>query len=204
MNGYFITGTDTGVGKTFVACLLARQAVSRGRRVFGFKPIETGDGDDQDQLARAAGDWQQGELRSLYRFAQPAAPLVAARAEGRSVDLGEIGRVLRAGSASADLTLVEGAGGWRVPVTEAVDMGGLARLVGLPVLIAARAGLGTINHSLLTVEAVERDGLAVAAVWLSHRPTDDPAFTSSNAEVIRSRWGGRVVVPFEECAELPL
>ena len=194
MKGYFVTGTDTGVGKTFVSCSLARAATALGLRVFGFKPIETGEGDDQDQLARAAGAWQQGELRSLYRFAQPAAPLVAARAEHRTVDINRIDDTFRRGFSQSDLSIVEGAGGWRVPVTETADISRLAQRLGLPVLIVARAGLGTINHSLLTIEAVERDDLPVAALILSELPSDDPSFTDSNADQIRRRWAGPVLV----------
>lgn len=202
MNGFFITGTDTGVGKTFATCALARLARARGLRVFAFKPIETGCallegrrvGADQQLLAEAAGDWQQGDLGGVYRLLQPAAPLVAATAEGIRIDLDRILAVLAEGAARAELTLVEGAGGWRVPITEAEDMGSLARRLALPVIVVARAGLGTINHSLLTIEAIERDGLPVASLLLSRRPEDDEAFTRSNADEIRRRWPGRVEV----------
>ncbi len=194
MKGFFVTGTDTGVGKTFVSCGLARLAVSRRQRVFAFKPVETGDGDDRDQLVTAAGSWQTGALHTLYRFAMPAAPLVAAEAEGSSVDLDRILRVVRDGATGADLVLVEGAGGLRVPLTATLDMAGLARAVGLPLLIAARAGLGTINHSLLTIEAAEGEGLEIAALVLSQRPEDSAEVTRSNAEQIERRWPGKVRV----------
>jgi dethiobiotin synthetase len=199
-NGYFVTGTDTGVGKTFVSAALARNATSKGKRVFAFKPIETGIpqaadrlGDDQRLLTEAAGGWQRGRLRGVYQFALPAAPLVAAQAEGRSIDLDEIDRALAEGRSSADLVIVEGAGGWRVPITETVDMGAFARRLGLPVLIVSRAGLGTINHSLLTIEAVERDGCSIAALVLNLRPEDDVDFARSNAEQINRVWPGLVV-----------
>src|SRR6185503_5121166 len=96
VNGYFITGTDTNVGKTYVTCALARRARGLGQRVFALKPIETGCspghdgrllGPDQELLVAAAGDWQQGELRGLYRFPLPAAPRVAAEAAGAVIDL---------------------------------------------------------------------------------------------------------------------
>ena len=211
MKGYFVTGTDTGVGKTFVSCALARTGVSRGQRVFAFKPIETGCtpvgghlvGADQELLAAAAGGWQRGELRGVFRFPIPAAPRVAAEASGVAIELERVASVLRAGAVDADLVVVEGAGGWRVPITDRADMSSLARIVGLPVVVVARAGLGTINHSLLTVEAVERDGLTVAALVLSCRPDDDPDFAASNAHELRLRWPGRVVV-FSAEAPLPL
>ena len=214
MRGYFITGTDTGVGKTFVTTALARRAVESGRRVFAFKPIETGVapltnleaapmsgdpsnvrlGEDQRALVEAAGGWQTGELRGLYQFELPAAPSVAAAAEGRRVNIGEIDRVFSIGGMQSELVLVEGAGGWRVPITESVDMGAFAKRLGLPVLIVARAGLGTINHSLLTIEAVERQGCTVAALILSVRPDDDVEFAQSNAEQIGLAWPGPVIL----------
>ena len=204
MNGYFITGTDTNVGKTYVTCTLARRARELGQRVFAFKPIETGCspgpdgglvGADQELLAGAAGGWQQHDLRGVYRFPMPAAPLVAAEAIVSSIDLGVVVRTARRGSESGPtLTLVEGAGGWRVPITPTADMSALARELALPVVVVARAGLGTINHSLLTLEAVARDGLQVAALVLSQRGDDDPTFVESNREQIKRRWPGRILI----------
>ena len=202
MKGYFITGTDTGVGKTFVTTALSRRARAQGQRVFAFKPIETGceefhgerRGADQELLAEAAGNWQQGALRGLIRLLQPAAPLVAAEAEASTIDLDQISALLAEGAQGADLVLVEGAGGWRVPITTAEDMSDLARRCGLPVIVVARAGLGTINHSLLTIEAVEASGQSVAAVILSRRAEDDRGFAESNAQEIRRRRPERVVV----------
>jgi len=197
VTGCFVTGTDTGVGKTFVSTALARHARSLGARVFAFKPIETGChglGADQQALCEAAGGWQRGELQGLYRFALPAAPRVAAEAEGAAIDLDRVLATTRAGAASADFTVVEGAGGWRVPLTESADIAILARALGLAVVVVARAGLGTINHSLLTVEAVERDGCQVRALVLSVLPTDSLEFARSNAVEIQRRWSGRIVL----------
>jgi dethiobiotin synthetase len=205
MKGYFVTGTDTDVGKTFVTCALAERARANGRGVFAFKPIETGCsveadgallGGDQELLVVAAGGWQHGILRGVYRFALPAAPLVAAEQAGQVIDLGLVVRTTRNGSMQhgTTLTLVEGAGGWRVPITPTADMSTLVHALGLPVLIVARAGLGTINHTLLTVEAVEGDGMRLAGVVLSQRPTDDPTAARSNQDQIQRRWPGKVVL----------
>ena len=195
--GFFITGTGTGVGKTFVTAKMAEHARAQGDRVFAFKPIETGCnpiGEDQEILAKAAGDWQEGELRNLYCFKRPLAPLAAATAEGRDIDLVHVERVFARGAQLADLALVEGAGGWRVPITRNEDMGALAKRLNLPIIIVGLSGLGTINHSTLTVEAVRADGCEVARVILSSRPHDDPAFAMANATEIARLCRCEVVI----------
>lgn len=187
MRGYFITGTDTGVGKTFVTTSLARQLRARGQRVFAFKPIETGCTPvamDQEALVEAAGGWQTGDLRGCYRFEIPAAPLVAAT---EPIELSRILATLGKGAAMADFTLVEGAGGWRVPISADLDMAGLAIHCALPVIIVARGGLGTINHSLLTADAVRDSLLRIAAIVLSVQPHEDRAFAEQNRAIIADR-----------------
>ena len=201
MKRLFVSGTDTGAGKTFVTCAMARRARALGRKVFGYKPIETGCervngtlvGADQQLVTEAAGGWQTGEQRGVYQLIQPLAPLVAAQAEGRALDMEKIVRV-GTSVADVDLLLAEGAGGWRVPITETEDMAGLAKRFGADVVVVARAGLGTINHSLLTADAVERDGCRLAAIVLSRRPDEDLSFAQSNAAEIRRRWNGNVIV----------
>lgn len=204
MNGYFITGTDTNAGKTYVSCALARRAVALGHKVLAFKPVETGcldqgnglRGEDQERLAEASGNWQTGTLRGVYRLPLPAAPLVAAEAAGTAIDLGLLEQTARSGFATsgASLLLVEGAGGWRVPITREADMATLAQRFRFPVVIAARAGLGTINHSLLTIEAIQRDGLEVAALVLSEHETEDRTATLSNRTEIARRWPGQIII----------
>jgi dethiobiotin synthetase len=201
MRRLFVTGTDTGAGKTFVTAALARRARQLGKKVFAFKPIETGCdriggrlvGPDQEIVSEAAGGWQTGPLRGLYQLVHPLAPLVAAQVVGTRIDIHQIVHTTNS-VPDVDVLLVEGAGGWRVPITEDEDMSHLARRLEAQVVIVARAGLGTINHSLLTVEAVERDGLEIAGVVLSRRPDEDPEFARSNAEQIRRRWNGNVAV----------
>jgi dethiobiotin synthetase len=189
MKGFFVTGTDTGVGKTFVTCAVAQRARAAGLRVFAFKPIETGVsgewGEDQVALADAAGDVRRG----TYRFKLAAAPWVASQLEREEIDLDRVEAQFREGARGADLLLVEGAGGWRVPLTPKHDTSDLARRISLPVLVVARAGLGTINHTLLTVEAIRADGLEVAGVVLSLRPDEDAEFARSNAEQLLHRCG---------------
>lgn len=204
MTGYFVTGTDTNVGKTYVTCMLARLAASLGHKVFAFKPIETGCalgpdgryvGADQTLLVEAAGGWQRGWERGLYQLPLPAAPLVAAEDAGTAIDVDLVVAKAQLGpQLEAALTLVEGAGGWRVPITHEVDMAALASRLALPVVVVARATLGTINHTLLTIEAVERDGLRIAAVVLSRRPEDDEIAAASNRSEIARRWPGPVLL----------
>jgi len=175
-------------------------------QVFAWKPIETGCTAKGDQLVgedqeAISSEWQRGELRALYQFRRPAAPLVAAREEGQ-IDPARVVEVFRRGASMADVVVVEGAGGWRVPVTDALDMGGLARLLGLPVIVVARGGLGTINHTLLTVEAVSNEQQTVATVVLSARPGEDRAFVEENAHEIRRRFPGPVLTLWENPAVL--
>lgn len=206
MKSYFVTGTGTGVGKTFVTCALARCARATGKRVFAFKPIETGCariddrlvGADQELVCEAAGGWQTGELRGLYQFEPAVAPLVAAEQAQVEIDLNTVLHVVARGSVSADLVLVEGAGGWRVPVAAEADMATLAHQLGFSVIVVATATLGTINHSLLTVEAVERDGSSVAALVLSRHPSDDEGHVIDNARRIAARWPGRILICSED------
>lgn len=204
--GVFITGTDTSVGKTFVGMALARRALANGHRVFAFKPIETGCttregelvGEDQEALALSAGNWQSGPLRGVYRFRLPAAPSVAAAVVDQVIDYAPIERACREGARDASYVIVEGAGGWRVPITEESDMATLAGRIGLPILIVARASLGTLNHTLLTVEAVARDGLPLAAIVLSKRPEDPVELTLSNVEQLQRRISAPVILLAED------
>jgi dethiobiotin synthetase len=204
---YFVTGTGTGVGKTFVTAGLARLAVQRGLRVMGFKPIETGCrsgelGEDQRLLVEAAGNWQTGPQRGVYQFERPASPLTAARAEHRTIESAPIQLALE--HIAADLVMVEGAGGWRVPITEHLDMAGLARMLELDVVLVGLATLGTINHTLLSIEAIERDQRRLAAIVLSRRPTDELELAHENAREIARRSGHATYVIADERELVPV
>lgn len=176
----FITGTDTGCGKTAVGCALARTLRRAGARVRVLKPVETGCAPHPaDALALAAAAQDASPLDRLcpYRFRLPASPAVAARAEGADgaedgegamVRLAPIRAALEAARRDADIVLVEGAGGLLVPLAPGLDMAGLAAQLDLPLLIVARASLGTHNHTLLTLEAARSRSLAVAGVAVSH------------------------------------
>jgi dethiobiotin synthetase len=190
VSGLFITGTDTGCGKTTVATLIARAARRAGRRVRVLKPIETGceerDGElhpaDALALAEAADDRRAVRAICPYRLRLPAAPDVAARHEGVTIDPEELDRAYSEAAEDCDLTLVEGAGGLLVPILPGLDMAGLAARFQLPLLVAARAALGTINHTWLTLEAAAARGLRVVAVAISHTTPELSPADRSNLE----------------------
>jgi dethiobiotin synthetase len=200
MKQYFVTGTDTGVGKTTVSCALLAAARARGLTVDALKPVETGCPIDSRgflvpadvaALALATG----GEPRGLHVFREPLAPSVAAELDGDVIDLELIDAgmtLLR--SQKLDFLLVEGAGGLLVPLTDDLDMAGLAAHYGLPLLVVARDGLGTINHTLLTLEAAARRGLVVAGVILSAAsPGTSQRDAERNALEIARRGGVRIL-----------
>lgn len=193
--GVFVTGTDTGVGKTLVACALARALRQRGTRVGVMKPVETGVGDDGplDALAlRDAADVNDPlELICPARFAQPSAPPVAARAEGREVDLGVIRQAFTELRRRHEFLIVEGAGGLLVPVGDGLCMGALAGEFELPLLVVARGALGTLNHTLLTLEAAQQRGLAVVGVVVSHADGPLSGADADNLSALRDNLGPR-------------
>lgn len=186
------------MGKTWVTCRLAELARSSGIAVAALKAIETGcvdgRGEDDDALAAAAGGWQPTADRCQLKFRLPLAPAVAAEMESATVDLSVVAAQVRRLRSAADLLLVEGAGGWCVPISGRQYTAELARLVTNEVLIVGRAGLGTINHSVLTVRAVAADGFRVRAVVLSRRPDDDLGAAQRNAVEIRKASGARVLL----------
>lgn len=182
--GLFVTATDTGVGKTFVSCALLRAAARRGMRVAVMKPCETGDGDDGDRLLRAAGRPLDPALVRPYRFHLPASPEAAAAAEGGTVDVERIVEAHDRLAADADFILVEGAGGLLVPLAPGVLMADLAARLGLPLAIVARPSLGTVNHTLLTIEAARRRQLTVAGVIFSRAVESAGADEATNPYAI--------------------
>jgi dethiobiotin synthetase len=182
--GLFVTGTDTGVGKTWVACRLAEALRREGLRVGVFKPAESGDGGDAAALAQAAGCMLPLSLIRPYRFKRPLAPAVAADLEGKKVSLSLIKQAYGVVSEVSDWTLVEGAGGLLVPYAKGLDGAGVAKALGLPLLIVARAGLGTINHTLLTLEAARKRRLKVLGVLLNGKVKAGDSSVRTNAQVI--------------------
>jgi len=208
--GLFVTGTDTGVGKTVVACALLRGLRRRGFDAAGMKAVETGVGAggplDAIALREAAGSADPLELVCPQRFPLPAAPAVAAGAAGGAVDLGSIRAAFAVLAARHDCVLVEGAGGLLVPLTASACMADLARDLALPLLVVARARLGTINHTLLTLEVARSRGLPLAGVVVSDGPEPISAPDRRNLDHLRERLGALWLgeLPrLEEGAEAP-
>jgi dethiobiotin synthetase len=196
-SGLFITGTGTGVGKTYVACLIARALRQSGKRVGVYKPVASGcelqNGElispDALSLWTAAGEPETLEAVCPQRFAAPLAPHLAARAEGKRVDAG----LLRSGSefwrASSDLVIVEGAGGLMSPISDDDYNADLAAALGFPLVVVASNELGTINATLQTLIAAATfgEGLRIAGVVLNspRQIADDPSTDSNSDELAR-------------------
>lgn len=167
--GIFVTGTDTGVGKTFVAAGIGAALRKRGTDVGVMKPVATGGCPSQDALllARAVSCGDPIEQINPVCLAEPLAPTVAARRAGRAVEMGKVWEAFRALSARHEFMIVEGIGGLLVPLAEGLTVADLAKGMGLPLVIVGRAGLGAINHALLTVEAARARSLRIAGVVLN-------------------------------------
>jgi dethiobiotin synthetase len=202
--GCFVTGTDTGVGKTVLAAAIIAALRARGVPVRALKPVITGldeppDLDwppDHELLARAAGC--RPEEVVLAGFGPPVSPHLAAELSGRTIDVERLRAWLRDSIEAAEVAVVEGVGGLLVPIAGSYDVRSLAVDAGLPLVLAARPGLGTINHTLLTLEAARAVGLKVAGVALTPWPRDPGPVERSNLETIE-RLGG---VPVSVLAEV--
>ncbi len=190
MRGLFVTATDTGIGKTEVACALLRAARAAGLDAVGMKPAQSGategEPSDAERLLAASDGVEPLDAICPYALRAPLAPAVAARLEGVEISLPRILDAARALAARHAAVLVEGAGGLLVPLAEHATYADLAVALGLPVLVVARAGLGTVNHTALTVEALRRRGLAIAGIVLNRTaPEDDPSVPHNAAEIAK-------------------
>ncbi|MEC9010006.1 MAG: dethiobiotin synthase [Planctomycetota bacterium] len=211
MRGLFITGTDTGVGKTWVTAMVARHLDQQGLRVGAYKPTASGSQDgrwaDVDVLREAIGGRFPEERICPQRFDAPLAPPEAARLENREIDSG----LLRSGalwwSDQVDTLLVEGVGGLLCPLTESETIADLAVDLGWPIVIVARNALGTINHTLLTIDVARRRGLKISGVVLNQPDPPDSHDCSldtnagaigrfGNVEILgHVAYGGRDLLP---------
>jgi dethiobiotin synthetase len=196
---YFVTGTDTGVGKTEVAAALLRAMVAVGHRPWAFKPCESGGTGDSEALREAAGGWQGVAQVCPFRFKAPLAPAMAARRERKSVNFRRLVTAFKALGPGPGV--VEGAGGLFVPLTAHHDVIDLMSSFQLPVVVVARAGLGTVNHTTLTLNALAERRLAVAGVVLSNgQPHRDPSVRLNRDELRRRFPALRILGPVEYAA----
>jgi dethiobiotin synthetase len=201
--GIFVTGTDTGVGKTTVAAAVAFSLRRSGRRVGVMKPVATGasrssDGwkvDDAERLTEAAGVDVPLERVAPIVFEEPLAPPVAARRSGQPLTAEQVERAVAEAVAwwgeRADVLVVEGVGGFHCPLAEGTTVADLAVALDYPLLVVARRGLGTLNHTLLTVEAARARGLRLAGIVLNTpEPRPEGPAESTNAGELAGRLPG--------------
>lgn len=195
--GLFVTGTDTGVGKTVVACALIRGLVAQGLRVAGMKPVAAGgivdtpDGPMNEDVARlreAANVVAPLDEINPYCFDPPIAPHIAADRRGVRIDLEVLAARYAALAARADVVVVEGAGGFLVPLNETEDFGDLARRLSLPVVLVVGMRLGCLNHARLTAEAIRARGLEFAG-WVANGIDPVMPASEANAATLESRLG---------------
>jgi dethiobiotin synthetase len=190
----FVTGTDTEIGKTFVASALLRLFSKLGFSTAGMKPIAAGvtleglqwHNDDVDALDAASTIHPEISLRCPYLLQTPAAPHLAAQIDGVEIDMTHIVSSYQKLCALADVVVVEGVGGFRVPLNQTQDTSDLAEILNLPVVLVVGLRLGCINQALLTFEAIKARGLEVWG-WVANSTQIDMAFEKENIESLRQR-----------------
>jgi dethiobiotin synthetase len=190
MRGLFVTGTGTSVGKTVVAAVIARELADAGDRVAVFKPAVSGldeiepGGADHEILREASGSGQADEEIAPHRYGPPVSPHLAAEIVGTAIQPAAVVAAARSAADGADVLIAEGVGGLMVPLTLGYLVRDFARELALPLIVAAAPGLGTINHTLLTLEAARAVGLEVRAVVLTPWPDRPERIHESNREAI--------------------
>ena len=208
--GVFITGTDTGVGKTIVTAVVASAFTAHGVNAGIMKPITTGVAEnstglsDPDWLVSAMGVTDPPDLVAPYRFPTPAAPLVAAASMGQHIDLKRILDAFQTLSTRHDCVVVEGIGGVMVPLTPDLLVVDLVQRMGLPVLVVARASLGSINHTLLTLECLRNRGVTICGLIFNHPfPSSASTDESNTVPTILQLSGLRSFGELPHCEGLP-
>jgi dethiobiotin synthetase len=188
---YFITGTDTGVGKTLVSCALLHGFAAQGKRVVGMKPVAAGCDDNNQnedvmQLRAASNVLASKGQINPYCFTQAVAPHLAAQFVGINISFERILKSFTELNAQADVVIVEGVGGFRVPLNAGQDSADLAVQMGLPVILVVGMRLGCLNHALLTVEAIASRGLTLAG-WVANVTDANMVMLNENIAALRQR-----------------
>jgi dethiobiotin synthetase len=193
----FVTGTDSGIGKTWVGCALSRALVRAGHAVVAIKAVETGTTEavapHEDGVLLAEATGQREPRHALHRFRAPVAPAVAAEQEGGKLDFDEMVGAIERYARGADVTMVETAGGLLAPLAWDWTVIELAEALGASVLVASANRLGTINHTLLTLSALELGGILAAGVVLSEPEVRDPSCDTNRDAIIRLSGLDRVL-----------
>ncbi len=191
----FVTGTDTGVGKTLVCVALLKAARERGWKVCGYKPVASGcevdsSGELRNQdaldLAAAADGELPYEAINPYAFAEPLAPHIAAARAGRTIEIARLDHAFDRLVDHHDWVVVEGAGGWQVPLTDTQTFADWVAARGWPVVLVVGLRLGCINHALLTAESIQRRGLGLLG-WVANELPPGQAAAQENIDAIRQR-----------------
>lgn len=198
---YFITGTDTNVGKTLISCALLHGFAAQGQRVVGMKPVASGcddhdlNDDVRSLLAVSNVVASRGQINP-YCFAQPVAPHLAAQFVGVRINLDRIVQSCHELAAQADMVIVEGTGGFRVPLNDIEDGADLAMQLNLPVILVVGMRLGCMNHALLTAEAIANCGLKLAG-WVANCVDEQMPMLNENIAALQQRLGAPLlgVVP---------
>jgi dethiobiotin synthetase len=193
--GFFITGTDTEIGKTLVSTLLIRALAAGGNKVVGMKPVASGasesDGQlqNEDALALMACSNVTAPYEQInpYCFVPPVAPHIAAAQAGIVIEMNTITGNYSALAQRADVVVVEGVGGWRVPLGQSFAVSDLARALDLPVIMVVGIRLGCINHALLTTESIQATGCKLAG-WVANIIDGESLMLTENIETLRSRF----------------
>ena len=207
MRGVFVTGTDTGVGKTLAACVLVHALRGEGRRPVPMKPIAAGaDGrfnaDTVALLAATGLDDSWAAAVTPVLLAEPMAPHIAAAREGRTLTLDFLQPALERLAAAGDFVVAEGVGGFKVPLAEGLDTVDLARALGLPVVLVVGLRLGCLNHALLTADAVRAAGLPLAG-WIANAIDPGMPVRGENVAALAERLGAPLVgeLPYDPMAD---
>jgi dethiobiotin synthetase len=191
---FFITGTDTNVGKTYVACKLINDYVAQGYKVVGMKPVAAGgdfvDGkwlnEDVLKLETASNVNAPRELINPYSFKEAIAPHIAAGKSGVEIKVEVIQQAFKQLADMADIVIVEGAGGFLVPINSEETMADLTAALNIPIILVVGMKLGCINHSLLTVEAIQARNLNLHG-WIANNIEPDMAFCDENIATIAQK-----------------
>ncbi|GAA5482646.1 dethiobiotin synthase [Haloferula sargassicola] len=189
---WFITGTDTGVGKTWFSRLLVSALRENGIHAAGYKPVCCGDRDDAIALAEASGGLTVEEINPVYLQAG-VAPKVAAMLDNSRVNPGAILADCKQFEKRFDTVVIEGAGGWRVPLADGYDMADLATDIGHPVIVVVANRLGALNHTILTVEDIRASDLEVAGLVLNHLQDELDTAAVTNKGVIEELTGAPIL-----------